>query len=328
MASADAIGHEKLTIQDNQGWDERVLAVSSGDTVTVFIVLGERYTVIVDTLYSTAGAGQLADIARHYGQQRAQRFNRPSGSLLVVNTHSHWDHAWGNHLFAGIKAPFPAPIIATLACRDNLLSLDSQAELESSLSGDYPRFDGAALTAPTICVKAATCIDCGDLTLELIPAPGHSCDQLVVWIPEISVLLAADASEYPWPFVQDHQSLATMQKTLQVLHQLQPAWVLACHNSSGELHSLIDDNLAYFAKIYQATQKVQLSYRQLLACSQAELESLPGLAMAEYAPGLRTELVQFYYPGHRDAILASAWLIDSCTGGERIMDDVCTDVRR
>ncbi len=66
--------------------------VRCGTLVDVFIIVSERYVVLVDTLINARTAAELLRIAEPHLAGR---------QLLALNTHSHWDHAWGNQLFAG-----------------------------------------------------------------------------------------------------------------------------------------------------------------------------------------------------------------------------------
>src|SRR3954465_14657942 len=86
-----------------QGWDSRIHIAANGDLVNVFILITERYVILVDTLINPVTARALVEHAQPY---------LPGRQLLVINSHSDWDHAWGNQVFAGANAPYPAPIIA------------------------------------------------------------------------------------------------------------------------------------------------------------------------------------------------------------------------
>ena len=80
-----------VTQVDNQDWDPRILVcaynLSYFDLVLpmyVYIVVTERYVVLVDTLVNEETAAALVEIARPYLSHR---------QLLVINTHADYDHA-------------------------------------------------------------------------------------------------------------------------------------------------------------------------------------------------------------------------------------------
>jgi glyoxylase-like metal-dependent hydrolase (beta-lactamase superfamily II) len=228
----------------NQGWDQRILVCRNGDLVDTFIVVTQRYVVLVDTVINPATAAQMVAYAQPYLQQGRQ--------LLVVNTHADYDHAWGNQLFAGPGAIHPAPIIASRLCDERLRGGEALASLQARQAQAPEIFGGIVLTPPTICFDGRLTIDGGDLTLELLPAPGHTEDQIVLFLPEIGTLLAADAVELPFPLIDRPADLPILRQTLAQLAALNPATALYCHAPVTIGPQLIHDNIAYFDRLEQA----------------------------------------------------------------------------
>jgi glyoxylase-like metal-dependent hydrolase (beta-lactamase superfamily II) len=228
-------------------WDNRVRMFSAGSEVDCFVVLTERYAVVIDTFSTPEDAAQMMELVR----QELESSTWPRRQLLVVNTHQHYDHVWGNSLFAA-GGKFAAPILASELSREIARAQDAkllQKQAEES------RFAGLQLLEPNLYFRGEFLIDGGNLSLRLIPAPGHTPDQIVVWIPELSILLAADALEFPFPYVANPADLPVMLETMRKLQALNPRTVLPCH---GGVHdaSLIDQNLAYFAALEQKAQGV------------------------------------------------------------------------
>ena len=227
-------------------WDARVRMFSAGDEVDCFVVITERFAVVIDTFSTPEDAAQMMELVR----PQLESSTRPRRQLLVVNTHQHYDHVWGNSLFAA-GTEFAAPILASELSREIARAqtgklLEKQAE--------ETRFAGLQLLEPNLYFRGEFLIDGGDLSLRLIPAPGHTPDQIVVWIPELSILLAADALEFPFPYVANPADLPVMLETMRDLQALNPKIILPCH---GGVHdaSLIDRNLAYFAALKTNVQK-------------------------------------------------------------------------
>ena len=52
------------------------------------LILGAKYNYIIDT---GLGSGSVAPILEYIGSD-----TKP---IIVVNTHYHWDHVWGNWVF-------------------------------------------------------------------------------------------------------------------------------------------------------------------------------------------------------------------------------------
>jgi glyoxylase-like metal-dependent hydrolase (beta-lactamase superfamily II) len=279
-------------------WDARVRMFSAGDEVDCFVVLTERYAVVIDTFSTPEDAAQMMELVR----PELEPSKSPGRQLLVVNTHQHSDHVWGNSLFTPGKE-FAAPILANELSREPARAqtarlLEKQAE-ES-------RFEGLQLLEPNLYFQGKFLIDGGDLSLRLIPAPGHTPDQIVVWIPELSVLLAADALEFPFPYVANPADLPVMLETMRNLQALNPKTVLPCH---GGVHdaSLIDRNLAYFAalesNVRKAIPKLTSGWREL-----ENLSDLVGFSFEDAVKnlGLEPEAVdEMYQEFHQVNLVAT-----------------------
>lgn len=227
-----------LELVPNGGWDERILVCRNGDLVDTFIVVTARYVVLVDTVINPTTARLMLDYARPYLTKGRQ--------LLVVNTHADYDHAWGNQLFAGPQAEFPAPIIATRLCAEQFQAPEVLAYLQQRQAREPAIFNEVVLTPPTILFEERLRINGGDLTLDLFATPGHTPDHLAIYLPEIATLLAADGAELPFPLARTVDGLPVMRQSLVRMAALNPKTVLYCHAPVTIGPSLLQDNLAYF----------------------------------------------------------------------------------
>ena len=125
-------------------WDARVRMFSAGSEIVgsaigsevdCFVVLTDRFAVVIDTFSTPEDATQMMELVR------PALAGRPS---LVVNTHQHYDHVWGNSLFAPGNE-FAAPILASGLSREPARKqpvrlLEKQAE--------EPRFAGHRVAPP------------------------------------------------------------------------------------------------------------------------------------------------------------------------------------
>ena len=227
----------------NQGWDARLLVLANDDLVQTFIVATQRYVVLVDTMINADTAVQLLHHAQPYLTNR---------QLLVINTHADYDHAWGNQLFAGPDARYPAPIIGSRRCADILRRPEAQAHLAQMAAKEPAIFGDVVLTPPSILFDDTLTIDGGDLTLELFAAPGHTPDHIALYIPEIDTLLAADAAELPFPFARTTAGLPAMRQSLAQMAAYQAKHVFYCHAPVTIGGQLLHDNIAYFDKVEAA----------------------------------------------------------------------------
>ena len=234
----------ELQLIENQGWDERILVCRNGRLVDTFIVVTGRFVVLVDTVINPQTAAQMLEYARPYLTNGRQ--------LLVINTHADYDHCWGNQLFAGDTAVYPAPIIGSHLSPPKFQQPEAKTYLAKMQQLEPEVFGEVVLMPPTLLIQDRFVIDGGDLTLELLPTPGHTDDHYSVFIPEIATLLAADAAELPYPMARTPDGLPPMRESLAKLAALPAETVLYCHAPVTSGRQLLLDNIAYFNAIEAA----------------------------------------------------------------------------
>src|SRR2546421_6958444 len=213
-----------------------------GMEVDAYVVITERYIVVFDTLLCPADVSIMMQLVED---------QLPGRQLLVVNSHADWDHSWGNAYFTGEHA---APILAHGYCFTRLQSEEASKGL-LDYQKRYPIFQNVSLVAPTITFTQPLTIHGGDLTIELLPAPGHTTDHIAAWIPELSLLLAFDAVEKPIPFLENAEAVPSMFATLERFLALQPKRVLCSHGKSTNA-ALVEENLSYFREIERRSRNL------------------------------------------------------------------------
>jgi len=166
--------------------------------------------VVIDTTSCKADMRSLLDAV---GVQ-------PSDVKLVINTHSHSDHTWGNQLFH-------CPILAHERCREimaanlqNAWQLDRiRAAIEERDQSD-PRWAqemrkkivGLRITLPTQTFAQRYELDLGGVSFQIIHVNAHTPGSAVVWLPEDGVLFAGDLIfEGRYPFIGDADVAALIQ---------------------------------------------------------------------------------------------------------------------
>ena len=260
--------------------DPRIRRFRCGDEVDTFVVVTERWLVIVDTHSTPALALQLAE--QCVGPADAAR-------LLVVNTHADYDHAWGNQIFSGPQAIYPAPIIGHVRCAERLAADEgplSRAKMEELQPG---RFDDLVLTPPDLTVgDGGLTIHGGDLTLTLVHTPGHTDDHFSIWIPELQTVLAGDAAEQPFPHIDTPDGIAQARASLVRLQALDPLNVLPCHGDTTD-PALLERNIAYLDAVVADP-----------ALPLAEAARIAGVSVDDLDP--------LYHDFHADVLAASAQL--------------------
>lgn len=299
MTDAPATPPDHVEVVPNTGWDERIIVCRCAPTVDVFIVVTQRYVVLVDTLLNPQTAAELLEIARpHLTQGR---------HLLAINTHDHWDHAWGNQVFDGPDALHPAPIIATRRSAARLRH-DFLAEMQQREPG---RFDAVRLVPPNVLFDDTLTIDGGDLTLELFPTPGHAPDHVAIFIPQIRTLLAADAAEFPFPFPENAQALPALRESLARMVALEPQVALYCHASVSSGPDLLRQNIAYFDTLEARCRAALERGVPVQLAPEEDVAALVSFPFAEALPPDldAAKLPDFYAKGHAASIrMMLEWL--------------------
>jgi len=295
---------DAVTLVDNQGWDPRILVVRCGDLVDAFIVVSERYVVLVDTLINPQTAAAMLRIAREQLTGGRQ--------LLAINTHADWDHFWGNQLFAGPDVAHPAPIFASRRSADRFRAPEEGQQFLAEMREHEPgRFDDVRITRPTVLFDGRLLIDGGDLTLELFPTPGHQPDHVAIFIPEIGALLAGDAAESPFPLVHTADGLPLLRASLARTAALKPNTVLYCHAPVTSGPELLQANIAYFDELERRCRAARASGAAARPAEAEDVEALIAFPLAEAIPTdiKADELPDLYRRGHRTAIRAMLeWL--------------------
>ena len=206
-----------------------------GMEVDAYVVITDQYVVVLDTLLCPQDAQVMMQMIQ---DELAGR------QILVVNSHADWDHAWGNAYFTGEHA---APIIAHEHGRIRMQSAEARAEL-ADYQHRYPLFHNVQLIPPTITFDEKLTIHSGNLTIDLLPAPGHHLDHIAAWLPELSLLLAFDAVEKPLPCIENAVAVPSMFATLERFLVLQPKQVLCSHGKTTS-PDLVQENLVYLWEI-------------------------------------------------------------------------------
>ncbi len=207
----------------------------NGMEVDAYVIITNRYLVVCDTMLCPEDAAAMMQMVQGESGGR---------EVLVVNSHADWDHVWGNGYFTGEHA---VPIIAHEHSLIRGQSDDARKELED-YQQRYPIFRSVVLVPATITFRHGLTIHGGDLTIELIPAPGHHLDHIVAWIPQLRLLLAFDAVEMPLPIIEEAAAVPLMFSSLERLIALQPQRVLCSHGKTTS-PELVKENLAYLREI-------------------------------------------------------------------------------
>ena len=154
--------------------------------VNVSVVGGSRGLLVVDTHASDEAARTVLD---------ALRRQVPGDVVAVVNTHEHFDHAYGNGVF---RAAYPgASLIAHEEAAARLAAV--AADPPPPEPDDDPRVAAVYATdvvPPDTTFASVRVVDLGDRAVELVhPGRGHTGGDVVARVDDADVLFAGDLVE-------------------------------------------------------------------------------------------------------------------------------------
>ena len=156
-----------------------------------------RYEALDQTIGAIGGEAGLAAIDTRANHRLADELRDdlrqlPGDLVAVVNTHGHWDHAFGNARFA------PVPIWGHVRCADFIVETGdaARARLIEEYPDDADAFRDVVLTPPTESFEEFASLDLGGRQLDLrYLGRGHTDNDIVALVPDASVLFAGDLLE-------------------------------------------------------------------------------------------------------------------------------------
>ncbi|GAB3723921.1 MBL fold metallo-hydrolase [Nocardiopsis nanhaiensis] len=191
------------------------------------VIVGDDLTVVVDSLATEQRTLRLREEVDALAS---------GGRRIVVNTHHHGDHVFGNHLFGP-----DTTVVAHEEARREM------AEAGLVLTGMWPDvpWGDVRVTLPDITFTDRMALDLGSRRVELIHVgPAHTTCDVVVWLPEERVLFAGDVLfSGAAPFVL-MGSLSGSFSALETIGRLGPSLIVCGH---GEVAgpALIDETVSY-----------------------------------------------------------------------------------
>ncbi len=203
---------------------------------------------------------------------------------LVINTHFHSDHTWGNQLFG-------CPILAHRLCQERMqTALDhewSRKTLQSfvrSLRKREPQKADAFrqvlkslhIKLPDTLFEHSLAGESGSVKYELLHLGGHTPDLSIVWLPDKKVLYASDLifqGRYPYIFDAD---IPAWINALNRLLEFNAETIIPGHGvlcGEAEIKQLID----YLQRTWDLTeQHVRSGHSPKVAAADPSFPIFPG----------------------------------------------------
>lgn len=197
-----------------------------GDT-SVYLINAGNYFFVCDT---HLGPISMEPVKHYMAQQAGKK------QTVIFNSHSDWDHVWGNCAF---EKPV---IIGHETCRRRLQEIGG-FELQSFL-----RYHNGDIKLMPPNLTFATSVRYEDEEVEFIYAPGHTVDSSICFDIRDSVLYAGDLLEYPIPYL-DFLDLEAYVRSLEFIKNLHAKIVISAHSGIVD-EKLFDDNTAYVKNVF------------------------------------------------------------------------------
>ena len=153
------------------------------EEVISYLVVGKKKAALIDT---GLGIGNVKKLAEEFTRL----------PIIIVNTHSHYDHVAQNYMFSEV-ALFDAPNARHTAKKGYDETEMSHLLVEGMLSKSLPKdFDVENYCVPPFTVtwwlKDGDIIELGDRKLEIIHTPGHSPDSICLLDRNAKLLWTGD----------------------------------------------------------------------------------------------------------------------------------------
>lgn len=164
---------DRVFVRRYRFYDQDIVAVLGGDGTAL----------VVDTRSTPAQAREVLDDLRDLGAPRVG---------VVVNTHGHYDHVFGNQVFR------PAVIWGHERCR-TMIQLTGERQLAAILAeapGLADELSEVRLDPPDLTVDDVATLDLGGREVRLAYlGRGHTDNDIVLTVPDADVLCAGDLLE-------------------------------------------------------------------------------------------------------------------------------------
>jgi glyoxylase-like metal-dependent hydrolase (beta-lactamase superfamily II) len=154
--------------------------------VTIGLVVGDSDSLVIDTRGSERQGRELLEEIRWVTSTR----------MRVVNTHHHYDHAFGNYAFV------PSEIWGHERCATRLRedSRTAQFALAAAMPEVAPEYVETRITPPDKTFRESVELELGGRPVTLAHfGRGHTDNDVVVIVPDVHVVFAGDLIEQGGP---------------------------------------------------------------------------------------------------------------------------------
>lgn len=194
----------------------------------VYTIIGKNKYFICDTY-----------LGRYYMELITEYLESNYGKkdYIIFNSHSHWDHIWGNSQFNKHL------IVSHQKCRE-LISLESDEEIKAH-SSSFTR-EKINIVLPNLTFENKLIFE--EDNVEFFYSPGHSEDSSSCYDKEDKTLFVGDNVEDPIPTCMCWSNVDRYILTLQHYLEIDAKRIVISHGPVTD-NDLIRDNIDYICKI-------------------------------------------------------------------------------
>ena len=215
----------------------------------IVAVLGRDEALLLDTRTTHAQAREILDDLRELGSHVVG---------IVVNSHGHYDHAFGNRVFR------PAPIWGHERCAAMLTAFGERMRAAAAAEVPDIREDLAAVVIDppdrTFVEQASICLDDGrEVSLRYL-GRGHTDNDVVLHVDGADVLCAGDLVENgATPYFGDGYPMDWPATTEALLALVGPSTVVVPGHGDHAGLAFVESQLAGFRAVADAARRVHAS---------------------------------------------------------------------
>lgn len=174
-----------------------------------------------------------------FGHSRREAILKAGHVDVIINTHFHLDHAFGNKFFPKAKVwahVLDAPALRSAKEFSNLTGLNQIPRFP----GGYPFPEGMQGRAVDRELVDEETLEFGDMVLKVIHTPGHTPGHISLYEPKESILFSGDIDLSPFgPFYgNDSSNLEDFSASIMRLIDLNPKILMTSHSG------IISENIA------------------------------------------------------------------------------------
>jgi glyoxylase-like metal-dependent hydrolase (beta-lactamase superfamily II) len=197
-----------------------------GIPTNIYVINAKQHVYIIDTYL---GPDVMEPINKYIQTHFSDK------PLIVVNSHSHWDHVWGNSLYSSNL------IISHERCKQYMLA---RGQIELEKHQEYRKGE-IVLTYPNLTFTDRLYFEEDQVLLYYTPGHTDDCISIIDW--KDRVLFAGDNLERPIPYLES-SDLKQYVKTLQDYLQLNVTTIIGGHTACED-KSILYQNLDYLSKV-------------------------------------------------------------------------------